>query len=73
MKNGIVMDHDGLNDIMGRLICFNALLDALRLAVDEDNMIVDALASAHDLMSCICRDFQADIECAERCAERRQA
>lgn len=42
-----------------------SLLESIRLSMDEEDSTVDALASAKDLLSCICRDFQADIDSAE--------
>lgn len=63
------MSHDALGDIMSRLIYCGALLDTLIGAMGENGM-VNALSGVHDLLNCICRDFQADIDCAELCAEK---
>lgn len=60
-----VMASGNLDEIMGRLVCFGSLLESIRLSMDEEDSTVDALASAKDLLSCICRDFQADIDSAE--------
>ena len=65
MKYDKIMAGGNLDNIMGRLICCNALLDALRLAMDDADPMVDALAGVHDLLEVICRDFQADIDSAE--------
>lgn len=60
-----VMTVGNLEDILGRLTCFSALLETIRLAMDEEDKMVDSIASARDLLSCICRDFQADIDSAD--------
>ena len=65
MKKNLLMEQDSLDEIVGRLICFNALLETIRLAMDDDDKLVDTMSSAHDLLDCICRDFQADIDSAE--------
>ena len=65
MNKNIVVPYDSLEDILGRLTCFSALLETIRLAMDDGDKMVDSMASAHDLLSCICRDFQADIDSAE--------
>lgn len=63
--NGKVMALESLDSIVGRLICCCALLDALRLAMDDGDAMVDAIAGANDLLKMICRDFRADISAAE--------
>lgn len=70
MSKDIPMSIGNLEDIMGRLICFGSLLETIRLAMDDGDKIVDSMASASDLLSCICRDFQADIDSAELLAEK---
>lgn len=65
MKCDKIMAGSNLENIVGRLICCNALLDALRFAMDDVSPMVDALAGVHDLLEMICRDFQADIAAAE--------
>lgn len=65
MNGNVIMPYGNLEDILGRLTCFSALLETIRLAMDEEDKMVDSMASAHDLLSCICRDFQADIDSAE--------
>ncbi len=65
MKYDKIMAGGNLDNIIGRLICCCALLEALRWAMDESNPMVDALAGAKDLLGSICRDFQADIDAAE--------
>ena len=69
MKHGVIMSAGNLEDIMGRLICCSALLDAL-IAAMGDNRMVDPLSGVHDLLEVICRDFQADIDLAEREGEK---
>jgi len=60
------MAGGNLDNIMGRLICCRALLDAIRWAMtDESSTIEDALAGAGDLLTSICKDFEADIDAAE--------
>lgn len=70
MSENLVMSTDNLYDIMGRLTCFGSLLETIRLAMDDDDKMVDSMSSASDLLSCICRDFQADIDCSEYQAEK---
>lgn len=70
MTKNLLIPQNNLEDIMGRLICFNALLETIRLAMDDSDKLVDSMSSAHDLLSCICRDFQADIDSAEVQAEK---
>ena len=72
MKKELLIPQSNLEDIVGRLTCCHALLDALVGAMG-DNSMVDALSGANDLLSSICRDFQADIDCAEVYAEKRVA
>lgn len=59
-----IMAGGNLDDIMLRLTCCNALLDALIYSMN-DNSMVDALNGVHDLLTSICKDFQADIDAAE--------
>lgn len=70
MSKNIVLSAGNVDDIMGRLICFGSLLETIRLAMDDGDKIVDSMGSASDLLSCICRDFQADIDLAELQAEK---
>ena len=56
-----IMTAGVLDDIVGRLICCSALLDALIGAMD-DNRMVDPLSGVHDLLESICRDFQTEID-----------
>lgn len=65
MNGNVIMPYSNLEDILGRLTCFSALLETIRLAMNEEDKMVDSIASANDLLSCICRDFQADIDSAE--------
>lgn len=65
MNKNIVVPYDNLEEILGRLTCFSALLETIHFAMDEEDKMVDSMASAHDLLSCICRDFQSDIDSAE--------
>lgn len=73
MSESITLSARNVDDIVGRLICFNALLDAIRQAMDDDDKMVDAMSSASDLLTCICRDFQADIDSADICSEGASA
>lgn len=57
----ITLSVDNLEDIVGRLICFNALLETIRMAMDDDDKLVDSMSSASDLLSCICRDLHEEI------------
>lgn len=70
MKKELLMELDSLNETIGRLICLNALLETIRLVMADDDKLADALYSAGDLLSCICRDFQADVDSAEFYAEK---
>ena len=69
MKKELIMPAGNLEDIVGRLTYCGALLDAVICAMG-DNSMVDALSGVHDLLNVICRDFQADIDCAEVHAEK---
>ena len=64
-----IMTAGVLDDIVGRLICCSALLDALIGAMD-DNRMVDPLSGVHDLLESICRDFQTAIDSAGKEAAR---
>lgn len=70
MNKNLVMSASNLSDIMGRLICLGSLLETLRLAMDDRDRLVNSMAAANDLLECICRDFQADIDCSEYQAEK---
>jgi len=35
MNKNIVVPYDSLEDILGRLTCFSALLETIRLAMDD--------------------------------------
>ena len=70
--NSKIMSKGNLEDIVGRLTCCCALLDALRWAMDDSDVMVDALAGARDLLDTICRDFQSNIEAAEDYAEKEK-
>ncbi len=65
MKNDKIMAGDNLDNIMTRLTCCCALLDAVRWSMDSGGNMEDALYGATDQLRCICRDFQADIDAAE--------
>lgn len=69
MNNELPMPRDNLDDIMNRLKGCRALLNHLYEIAGATSISEDALSGMCDLLECICRDFQADIECAERQAE----
>ncbi len=64
MTNKII-SSGSLENITLRMSCCCAILDALRWAMDERNEMVDALAGARDLLECIRKDLQADIDSAK--------
>lgn len=70
MSENIVLPAGSVEDIMVRLICFGSLLETIRLAMDDGDKMVDSMRGAIDLLSCILRDFQADIDLAELQAEK---
>ncbi len=65
MKYDTIMAGDNLDDIVTRLTCCCALLDAVRWAMDSDSNMQDALYGATGQLRSICRDLQADIDAAE--------
>jgi len=62
---GKIMAASSLDDIMIRLTCCCASLDAVHRAMDDSNNMQDALYGTTDQLRSICRDFQADIDAAE--------
>lgn len=73
MSKDLIMPASGLEDIRLRLTCFNSLLNTILKSMDDSDKMVDSMYSACDLLSCICRDFQADIECAALRMEKEEA
>lgn len=71
MSNELLVSRDNLNGIVVRLNGCRALLNALYEIAGATSISEDALSGMCDLLECICRDFQADIDCAESCAEKR--
>ncbi len=66
-----IMAGSNLDDVMVRLVCCCAVLDAIRKSANGDNSaLVDAIFGAADLLKSICRDLQADIDGAEDCVEK---
>lgn len=68
--NNLTMMADHLADIMQRLIGCRALVHILSETEGTSPIARDALSGIYDLLDCICRDFQADIDCAELQAEK---
>ena len=60
-----VMSVGNLEDIMNRLNGCRSLLNMLMEVAEASSIPVDALSGISDLLTVICRDFQADIDCAE--------
>lgn len=71
--NELVIPKGNVEEIVERLNGCRALLDALYEIADATAISSDAVSGIRDLLGCICGDFQADIDCAEREAERREA
>ena len=65
MKYDKIMAGDNLDNIMGRLRGCIALLSVLYGNAGTSETSEDALGGLRDLLECICRDFQADIDAAE--------
>lgn len=65
MSETLPMSKSNTLDIMYRMDCFCDLLGAICRGMDEADPVVGVIYSAKDLITCICRDFQADIDCAE--------
>lgn len=65
MNKTLPMSRKNTMDIMYRMDCFCDLLGAICRGMEEEEPIVGVIHSAKDLITCICRDFQADIDCAE--------
>lgn len=61
----VTMPAKNLMDISIRLSCCTALLDAIDNAMCDGGPWGDAVCGVRDLLECIRRDFQADIDCAE--------
>lgn len=59
-----------LHEIVSRLNCGCALLDAIRGSSGISVASGDTLSGISDLLECICRDFRADIEYIEREIEK---
>lgn len=70
MNTELLMHVDSLQEIMERLKGGCALLQAIYDSAVVATISKDALGGMCDLLESICRDFQADIECAEHCAEK---
>ena len=70
MSNELIMPKGNVEEIMERLNGFRALLDALYEIADATAISSDALSGIRDLLGCICGDFQAVIESAERQAKK---
>lgn len=75
MNNELLMSRGNLEDIMTRLNGCRALLGVLyeNAGAGISETPEAALGGMCDLLECICRDFQADIECAELQAEKEDA
>ena len=69
MSKELIMHADSLQEIMQRLKCSIALMYALYETAGVSDVSEAALSGMCDLLECICRDFQAHVECAELCAE----
>lgn len=70
MSTELLMSRDNLEDIMDRLKGCRALMEALHMVSEETVIPVATLGGMCDLLECICRDFEADIACAENQAEK---
>lgn len=73
MNGELIMSRENLEDIMGRLTCCRAVFDVIHKNLADGENCVDALYGACNLLECICRDLQADIDCAELQAEKEAA
>lgn len=65
MRYDKIMAGGILENIMSRLKGGIALLNALYENAGATEISEDALSGLRDLLECICRDFQADIDSAE--------
>ena len=65
MNETLPMSRKNTLDIMQRLSCFCDLLGMICQGMDDADPAMGVIYSAKDLITCICRDFQADIDCAE--------
>lgn len=63
--NTLPVMTDNLTDIMQRLIGCRALVNALYEMAGSSAVPAAAISGIYDLLDCICRDFQADIDCVE--------
>ena len=64
VKYGKIMAGGNLENILSRMVCCCAVLNAVRES-DIENPLTDALAGASDLLGRICDDFEAEISDAE--------
>lgn len=69
MSKELIMHADRLQEIMHRLRGGIALLYALYEAAGVSGVSETAIGGMCDLLECICRDFQTDVDAAEDCAE----
>lgn len=65
MKYGKIMAGGKLENILNRLTGARALVCVLAENLNTSITAEDALNGVADLLEMICRDFEADISCAE--------
>lgn len=68
----LIMHIDNLAEIAHRLHGLCALLDTVHRTAGTVELSDEALSGICDLLDCICRDFQADIDFAELYAEKME-
>lgn len=70
MGEEIVMSKDNLEELLTRIFGCKAVMETINKALPKGVLYSDALYGAIDLLDHIGKDFDADIACAEICAER---
>lgn len=73
MSEKLPMSRKNTTDIMCRLDDFCDLLEVIyQEMAAQDNPMRNVICAVKDLITCICRDFQGDIDCAELEAEKKE-
>lgn len=67
-----LMAVGNLENIMNRINGCRSLVDMLMKVAGTFAIPVDALSGISDLLETICRDFQADIDCADDAVDTRK-
>ena len=72
MDETLTLSYKNTMNLIYRLGCFCDLLDVICRGLEEEDPIAGVIDSARELITCICRDFQTDIDSAELGLEKRE-